>query len=282
MKKLFFLSFFLPVFATAQNFYFAGRLGISGYNGDLKKNANPFSQPKLMGSLGVHYDLTEHITARTYLTLGGLRADDRKGTDYMKLRNLNFRSKLFEWELSAQYNLFSLNDRWWTPYVYAGVALYHFKPYTKDAAGEKVYLQPLATEGQPKPYKLTQFAIPFGFGASYSLNEDMRVGLELGYRKLFTDYLDDVSTVYADAATLSGAHGQQSVDLAWRTDEINGAPYPIAGTERGNPQYKDGYYYIGVTFIVRYWFDKYKQIAGIPGGGKEKKVGCPASRRLGY
>ena len=282
MKKLLLLCCLLPVLASAQNFYFATRFGLSGYKGDLKNNLNPFSQPKLMGSLGVHYDLTEHITARTYFTLAGLRGDDKKGKGYMKNRNLNFQTKVFDVELSAQYNIFSLNTRWWTPYVYAGIGLYHFRPFTKDAAGERVYLQPLATEGQSKPYKLTQFSIPLGFGASYSLGEDMRVGIEAGYRKLFTDYLDDVSTVYADPAALNSAHGPQAVDLAWRGDEVNGAPYPPAGTPRGNPKYKDGYYYIALTFVVRYWFDKYKQIAGIPGGSREKKVGCPASRALGY
>jgi hypothetical protein len=47
---------------------------------------------------------------------------------------------------------------------------------------------------------------------------------------------------------------------------------------RGNAANNDGYYYIAATFSLRYFFDKYKQIAGIPGGRKEKRVGCPATR----
>lgn len=283
MKQLIVICCCLPLVSFAQNFHFAAKFGIASYQGDLKAKKMSFSQPKLMGSVGARYDVTEHLTARSYLSLGSLRADDKKGNAAMQQRNLNFKTKLLDWELTAQYSLFSLNERWWSPYVFAGIGLYHFKPYTQNAAGDKTFLQPLSTEGQGfaagvKDYKLTQFSIPLGVGAQYSLNEDMRLGLEVGYRKLFTDYLDDVSTVYADQAALQTARGTEAVDLAWRGDEVGSGPYPPAGTSRGNAGSKDGYYYIALTYTVRYWFDKYKQIAGIPSGRKEKKVGCPATR----
>lgn len=282
MKKLLFALFLVPAVSQAQNFHFSGRFGLAGYQGDLK-DGQYLSQDHIMGSIGALYDLSEHIAARTYFSLTKLQGDDKKGSSAMQLRNLNFQSKLFEWELSAQYSFFSLNDKWWTPYVFAGAGLYHFNPYTSDAGGNKVYLAPLSTEGQgfingKSNYKLTQFNIPLGIGATYSLGEDVRLGLELGYRKLFTDYLDDVSTNYVDQAALLAARGPQAVDLAWRGDEVNGAPYPAGGLTRGGADHKDGYYYAALTLTVRYWFDKYKQIAGIPSGGKSKKVGCPASR----
>jgi hypothetical protein len=283
MKKLLLCMGLLPLMAASQNFHFSARLGAAGYNGDLKANFNPFSQSSLMGSFGGQYDLTEHITARTYFTLTKLKGDDKKGTDAMQERNLNFQSKLFEWELSAQYSFFSLNNRWWTPYVFAGVGIYNFNPYTENANGDKVYLRPLSTEGQGfapgiKEYKRTQLSLPFGFGANYSLGEDSRVGIEFGYRKTFTDHIDDVSGFYVDEAALFAARGQQAVDMAYRGGEKTGNPYPVAGSERGNPDSKDGYYYVTVTFTLRYWFDKYKQIVGLPGGSRDKKVGCPATR----
>jgi len=283
MKKLLSCFCFLPLIGAAQNFHFGARLGAANYQGDLKAHSISLSGMKLFGSLGARYDLSEHISARTYFSLTTLQADDKKGTESMKQRNLNFKSKIFDWELTGQYSLFSLNDKWWTPYIFAGVGLFHFKPFTEDAGGSKVFLQPLSTEGQGftsgrDPYKLTQFCLPLGFGVDYSLNEDMRVGLELGYRKTFTDYIDDVSTTYVDQAALLAARGQQAVDLAWRGDEHNGGNYPPAGAERGNDKYKDGYYYIALTYTVRYFFDKYKQVAGLPSGKKSKKVGCPTSR----
>ncbi len=283
MKKLFIVFFCFPFIVTAQNFHFAARLGLSGYQGDLKANSITLAQSKFMGSIGAHYDLSEHFTARSYLTFGSLGADDKKGTVAMQERNLNFKTKLFEWELTAQYNLFSLNNRWWTPFVFAGIGVYHFNPYTKDTADNKYFLKPLSTEGQGfvqgvDNYKLTGLSIPMGFGATYSLNEDMRLGIEFGYRKIFNDYLDDVSGSYIDQASLLSARGQTAVDLAWRGDELKPNPYPAGGTVRGNTKGKDGYYFIAVTYTVRYFFDKYKEIVGIPSGRKEKKVGCPATR----
>jgi hypothetical protein len=284
MKTLILAFFCFPIIAIAQNFHFSGRLGVAAYQGDLKAKAISLSQSKPMFSIGARYDLSEHIMARSYFTFTSLRADDKKGTATMQQRNLNFKSKILDWELTAQYNLFNLNYSWWTPYVFGGIGIFHFNPYTKDSAGNKTFLKPLSTEGEGfvagvKNYKLTQFSIPFGLGAEYSLNEDMRVGLEFGYRKTFTDYLDDVSTVYVDQSSLLTARGQTAVDLAWRGDEKGGGPYPAAGVDRGNSNHKDGYYYVALTFTMRYFFDKYKQIVGLPAARKEKKVGCPASRQ---
>ena len=283
MKKLLFALLCFPLASAAQNFHFATRLGVANYQGDLKASSVSLSQAKFLFSLGIRYDLSEHVMARSYLTLTGLQADDKKGTDVMRQRNLNFRSKIFEWEISGQYSFFSLNEKWWTPYVYAGVGLFHFNPSTKDLNGNKTYLKPLSTEGQGfmpgiAEYGLWQINIPFGIGAEYSLNEDMRVGLEMGYRKLFTDHLDDVSGNYVDESRLLTARGQTAVDLAYRGDEVGAGPYPSPDVLRGSPKHKDGYYYIALTYTVRYFFDKYKQIAGLPGGGKKKKVGCPATR----
>lgn len=283
MKKALFIFFLLPLFSYSQNFHFSGRLGASNYLGDLKDGLKPFSGLNLLGSIGARYDLAERITARGYLTLTSLEADDKKGTASMKQRNLNFQTKIFDFELSASYNLFSLNERWWTPYVYGGIGFFHFNPYTKDPLRNKVYLQKLSTEGQgilpgEEPYKKTQFCIPLGFGVERTLGEDTRMGIEFGYRKIFTDYLDDVSHNYVDQTALRNAKGQQAVDLAWRGDEYNGTPYPAGGSMRGNNENKDGYFYVALTFTIRYFFDKYKQVAGIPGGRREKRVGCPATR----
>ncbi len=283
MKKLLLLLCFLPLLASAQNLYLSTRLGVANYQGDLKAKSISFSKSKLLFSLGARYDFSEHISARSYFSFTGLQAHDQDGTTSMQERNLSFRTKIMDWELTGQYNLFSFNDKWWSPYVFAGIGFYHFKPFTKDTSGNKVYLQPLSTEGQgfiagKKNYKLTQFCIPFGLGAEYSLNEDMRVGLEFGYRKLFTDYLDDVSTEYVDEAALLAARGQTAVDIAWRGDEKGGGGYPPAGTTRGNPESKDGYYYIAFTYSIRLVFDKYKDIAGLPSGKRQKRSGCPATR----
>ena len=284
MKKIFLLFVFFPFHVTAQNLHLSFRAGFANYQGDLKQNAFSLKQAKFVGSLGARYDLTEHFLLRSHLSLGSLRADDAKNKSAsLKNRNFSFQSKLFEWEAGIQYNIFSLNDKWWTPYVFAGGALFHFKPSTMDNAGNRVYLQPLSTEGQgfipgKKSYKLTQFAIPFGVGAEYALNEDMRVGLELGYRKTFTDYIDDVSSSYVDESLLLAARGPQAVALAYRGT----GSYPVAGSLRGNEKNKDAYYFLQVTFTWRPFVDWYERTSGIASFKKSKKVGCPGAGVKGY
>jgi hypothetical protein len=164
--------------------------------------------------------------------------------------------------------------------VFAGVGFFHYKPYALDDLDNKVFLQPLSTEGQgfapgEKPYKLTQFMIPVGIGAEYALNEDMRVGIEMGYRFLFTDYLDDVSGRYVDQALLLANRGQQAVDLAYRGNGI----YPTAGEVRGNTFNKDAFYYVQLTFTIRPFVDWYERTSGFASFKKNKKVGCPATRQ---
>ena len=76
--------------------------------------------------------------------------------------------------------------------------------------------------------------------------------LEVGWRKTFTDYLDDVSTDYIDNATIPSSIGKR---LADRSPEKNLPPFP-AGAERGNPSRKDAYmllsgkleYYLPIPF----------------------------------
>lgn len=283
MRYILLLVGSLPFTLAAQNFHFAARAGLANYQGDLQARAITMKNAKFLGSLGAHYDLTEHITARTYLSFSSLAADDKNGTAKMRERNLNFASNLFEWELSAQYNILNLNYNWCTPYLFAGIGVFNFKPYTYLADGTKVLLQPLSTEGQSlpggaKPYKLMQLNIPIGLGALYAINEDIRVGLEFGYRKTFTDYIDDVSGSYYDEGALFAAKGQTAVEVAYRGDEVGMGPYPPDKTARGSAKYKDGYYYAALTVTVRSFIDQYKRIAGLPNYKRDKKVGCPANR----
>ncbi len=283
MKKVFFLALLFPVSLFAQNWHASFRLGLANYQGDLQQKSFTFNQSKFVGGFGIRYDLSEHLIARTHASFSKLRADDQKNkSTSFKSRNFNFQTKLFEWELGAQYNIFSLNDKWWTPYVFAGGALFRIKPSAIDPAGNRVYLQPLSTEGQGfapdrKKYKSTQFAIPLGIGAEYALNEDMRVGIELGYRKTFTDYIDDVSTTYADPALLLVNRGPESVAMAYR----GSGPYPAVGSPRGNSKNKDAYYFVELTFTWRPFIDWYERTSGVASFKKSKKVGCPGTRVRG-
>ena len=241
---------------NAQGFNLDLFLGTSNYQGDLQDKRFTFNQSHLAGGIGLSYDLTEKFSLRGGIMFGKVSGDDKQGRN--KARNLNFSSGLTEGHLGVQYYITPLGQRSLTPYVFAGLALYHFNPYTHDTSGTKYYLKPLSTEGQgfidgKDYYSLTKIAIPFGAGVKLSLSDKINVGLELGFRKLFTDYLDDVSDVYVDRNSLLTNRGAKAVELAYRGDEIKEGTftYPDGGSQRGSPKVKDWYYFTGLTLSYK-------------------------------
>lgn len=263
--------------ANAQNLHLNLFAGTSNYSGDLQDKGFTFSQSHFAGGFGVSYDITDHFSVQSSLNFGTISANDLYGRN--KPRNLNFSSALSEFGIGGQYFITPISAHVLTPYVFAGLAIYHFNPYTTDTSGAKTYLKPLSTEGEgfitgKKNYNLTQLAIPFGAGVKFALSDNVNVGLEVGYRKLFTDYLDDVSSAYVDEAALLANRGGEAVQLAYRGNELkNGAPYPAVGTIRGSSAHKDWYYFTGLTASFRLFSGN-----GLGSGlGKHSKYGCPAN-----
>ena len=258
MKFLFsfIVSTLFTFIVNAQGFNLDLFLGTSNYQGDLQDKRFTFNQSHLAGGIGLSYDLTEKFSLRGGIMFGKISGDDKQGRN--KARNLNFSSGLTEGHLGLQYYITPLGQRSLTPYVFAGLALYHFDPYTHDTTGTKYYLKPLSTEGEgfiagKDYYHLTQMAIPFGAGVKLSLSDKINVGLEIGFRKLFTDYLDDVSSVYVDRNLLLTNRGAKAVELAYRGDEIKDGTftYPDGGSQRGSPKVKDWYYFTGLTMSFK-------------------------------
>jgi hypothetical protein len=285
----------LPVFvllvcagfsASAQRFHVGIFGGLAAYNGDLTDKIYP--KKVTNGALGItaNYELTDNIMLRagyTYAIVGG---SDRFNKDQELInRNLSFETKLNEFSLVGEYYLQNLYDHKWSPYAFAGLAVYHYNPYAYDVNNNKVYLRPLSTEGQGlpgyanrTPYKLTQLAIPFGAGVKLALNDKIHLGLEVGFRKLFTDYLDDVSTTYADPSDLLAAKGQQAVDMSYRGDEVptGSTAYPAKGAQRGGADFKDFYYFTGLHLTYRLGGGG-SLFGGGGGGGKRSRLGCPTN-----
>ncbi|TCJ16528.1 hypothetical protein EPD60_07220 [Flaviaesturariibacter flavus] len=247
--------------------------GIGQYEGDLKSGLFRGRVDPAIGLTG-SYDISSRFALRAGLTFSALQASDASNNkDELRLRNFSFKTKLTDFSLVGQYSFFNIDQTRWTPYVFAGIAVFHFDPYTYDASGQKVYLQPLGTEGQGLPqnpgrdlYKKTQLAIPFGGGITYALTERWQLGIEAGIRKTFTDYIDDVSGTYADQADLLAGRGSEAVSVAYRRDEVDpGAAYPQKGAMRGNDKFKDVYYFTGLHLQFR-----------LGSGGGKGKYGCPS------
>lgn len=276
MKKLFFcLALLFPaVLINAQRLYFTTFAGISNYQGDLQAKKFTFQQAHFAGGIGLAYQITEQLYGTTSFKIGKLSGDDKIASKN-STRNLKFSSPLTEVQLGLEYDLLNLNQQDLTPYIFGGVAVFHFNPSTIDTAGNKIYLQPLGTEGQGffngrKKYNLTQFSVPFGGGIKLALSENIRVSFEIGFRKTFTDYIDDVSTDYVDQALLLANNGQRAVKLAFRGDELKPRlGYPAAGARRGNPSNKDWYYFSGLAINFRLGATQSR------GNGGKSRTGCP-------
>jgi hypothetical protein len=259
MKKFLLVGMLSPLFTQAQwHVNLFG--GFSNYIGDLQSKGYTTQQSNGSFGAGIQYDLSGHLSVLSNLTYGRVSAADGYAPKAdLRARNLNFETQIVEGNLLLEYNLLDLNVHRFTPYAFAGVAVFHFDPYTYDyAAGKKTYLHVLSTEGEglpqypnKKPYALTQMAIPFGGGIKFRVSDRVVVAYEIGLRKLFTDYLDDVSGSYADQAVLLAARGPKAVELAYRGNELkNGAPYPADGAGRGNPKTKDWYYMSGIRVSI--------------------------------
>ncbi|MDB5222094.1 MAG: hypothetical protein JWN83_761 [Chitinophagaceae bacterium] len=283
MRKISLLFIFAAISLTgfSQKLNLNLFLGTSNYEGDMQANFFTFTQPGLAIGGGLSYQVSDRAYIRAGVTYASIAADDKKNPK-VYFRNLNFKSDIQEFHLAGEYYLLTDEASKLSPYVFAGIAVYHFNPYTKDTTGTKYFLRPLSTEGQGfyqdrKPYSLTQFAIPFGGGIKYALTDNIKIGIEAGMRKLFTDYLDDVSTTYVDPNLLLTNRGPKALELAFRGSEIDKtATYPVVLTKRGEPRNKDWYYFTLVTLSYRFpALGEIKSGWDKPGGRKKYILGCP-------
>lgn len=268
--------------ALSQNFHIGLFAGLSNYQGDLTDKFYVKNSSKAAAGINLQYELSERVLLRGGFMYGKITGNDDFNTKtYLQLRNLDFTSSIAELSLIGEYSIFNLNNIRWTPYIFGGVALFHFNPYTHGLDHEKIFLKPLSTEGQglegypeSRPYSLTQVSLPFGGGFKYALNDNIRIGAEVGIRKTFTDYIDDVSTNYADPSDLLEQRGQRAVDFAYRGDEVPGGnpAYPLKGDQRGGADQKDLYYFSGLTLSFRLGGGYGSTFAG---KGSRNKLGCP-------
>ena len=258
-------------------------VGASGFLGDLGgrntigKDFSPvdleFAATRPAVSAAFRYKLNKNInwhSSFNYLLLTG--NDNLTTEQYRNNRNLNFKSNIFELATRVEFGISSFKR----PGVYSlkkslirtsktrafellgfvGVGVFYFNPKGIDPTTNKyVALQPLHTEGQglpggPKQYKRVSISIPMGVALHVILNKYWSVGMELCYRKTFTDYIDDVSGTYYDNTSLANAYGPTSALMADPSKgDIPGATSNNAdgtGAQRGDKN-KDSFMTLQVT-----------------------------------
>jgi len=225
------------------------------------------------GMVGFRYRFHPYWATTTSLNVGMLKGDDALTSEIIRnSRNLHFRSIVVE--LSQRLELIVLaNEKFGARqkirghkymrdkndqiYIFGGVGVSYFNPKAQYN-GSWVALRPLNTEGQgmeggaKKTMPITA-TIPMGVGFRMGLNRMWRLGIEATYVKTFSDYIDDVSTVYYDPAKLGSS---QAAYLSNPSEKNSNWFAP--GEQRGDKQ-KDAYFYLN---IVAYRNLTYKDYAG--------------------
>lgn len=263
---LFLLCLFGMQIVHAQYLEAGAFAGASNYKGDLSNGKIDHSRMNVGLGLFARYNLSPKFAVRATLLRGEITGSDYNARrEEVRLRNLNFRSEILEFGVTGEFNLMNYhipNKEISAPYIFAGIAAYHFNPQA-EYRGRWVDLQPLGTEGQfmdaeryGAPYRRLQVAVPFGLGFKFSLNPRTNLGVEFGFRKTFTDYLDDVSSAYPDIAGLKDSDPLAAA-LSYRAPEYAGQPLenPV-GETRGDNKTTDSYIFFGLTASVNLT-DKY-------------------------
>jgi hypothetical protein len=256
----------LPSQAQRKSFLECSELLLMGggmnYLGDLNKQS-ALTMPHFAGGVGLRYGFDNRWAFRVEVNYGSVECEK----DYIELRNLSFKSNIIELAALAEFNFApygpGATESKWTPYLFGGLAFFHFNPmagYTlTDGTTQWAELQPLCTEGQGsslypdrRPYSLTQLCFPFGVGVKFRLGKSFSLSAEYGFRKTWTDYLDDVSTTYVGSEVLfaNSEDGALAAMLADRSGEVVEGYVNAPGIKRGDDSLNDWYAYFHISLGI--------------------------------
>lgn len=189
-------------------------------------------------------------------------------------RNLSFRSTILEGCLLIELHPLFIFRKFGSdepvprisPYIVGGIGYFHFDPEAK-LYNTYLRLQPLSLEGQGfseypdvPVYKLNQVNFPVGAGIKYDLSRSFSMRMELLYRILKTDYLDDAHSFdFVDplvfANYLTGPRLANAILLYDRRRELNPSSSTL-GQQRANPKDNDAYFTLNIKMGLTFGREK--------------------------
>lgn len=158
-----------------------GGLGTLTYTGDISRTFN-ILDTRPAATLFYRNNISRVISFRAAITGGKIAASDRRPIDPAAVvRNAAFNVFLLEASTTFEYHFLDWRDSGrklrFTPYLFGGISLFGISGNNRTNQG----------------YSSVQMAIPFGGGMKYVLNPKWYLAFEVGIRKTFFDYLDNVS-----------------------------------------------------------------------------------------
>ncbi|WP_461107751.1 hypothetical protein [Spirosoma koreense] len=217
-------------------------MGPTRYLGDLNERSDlAHLRLGVAFNAAAAYRYSPQLTLRAEAQLYYLRGAQQE--THLAYNNLSFYSVNPDIWAGIQWDFWRADNRNHViiPYLLAGVGVTHITPKARYQ-GRSVSLAPLHTEGVD--YSRFPFIFRYGLGVPVAATERFKLHMEGVYTHVWSDYLDDVSTVYADRSLMDPL----AAALADRRSELGQTPNP-AGAKRGNPDRHDGYFILSARLI---------------------------------
>ncbi len=246
MKKIFFVFLVITLhysgLSQKYNLGFGVRAGVANYLGDIGGGdlARPFilnlelKDTRWGFGAFVRYRFNPYFAHQFGFNVARVQgADSESDNRGRQARNLSFKNDILALDYKFEFYPSQLamadvgkRGRYRTDfktYIFAGLGGIFHNPKA-EYNGQTVKLRPLMTEG--KDYTKLAFSIPVGAGFYFTYRKQHRFGFELSWNYTFTDYIDDVSTVYVDPSEMSS--DPLAPILANRNPELDytGQDYP--------------------------------------------------------
>lgn len=246
------------------------KVGAANYLGEiggLEKTRRNFvwdmkiPQTRSSASVFGRYKFNDYVAANVAFNYNRIKGDDNLSTNPGRVnRNLRFVNNIFDFTSRAEGYFYKISDvgnrgRYYVSfeaYGHAGVTAFYSNPKGSLDGSSWTSLAPLQTEGVD--YKQFGVGIPAGLGFFFTIKKKHRIGWDLTWVTTFSDYLDDISGVYADPASLGSS---EAVALANQTAAVTSDPSVLASYappsennngKRGDPTHNDSYMYMNLSY----------------------------------
>ncbi len=186
---------------------FGGGLGLMNYSGDLVRGFS-FSTSAIGGTAFYRMNFSEIFTLRLGLTIGSVRGSEIPIDAFAVQRSQSFNANLTELSAVFEYHFLDFKSADspvnYSPYLMGGIGVMSYDAPTNETVGQY------------------QIVFPMGVGFKYLFKKKYTLGIEVGARKTFFDYIDGISD----------------------------ADQTIKDYQYGNPKDDDWYFFSGLSFSI--------------------------------
>jgi hypothetical protein len=235
--------------------------GATRYAGDMSEEKDLFKRPRLgaEGAFTILYRFADRFSARG--DARGYFIWGKQENTRVWFNNLSFAAINPELCLGVQADLFPADqrDRPINPHFFLGLGMTYLNTFTRFQQ-KWITLPRWQTEGVA--YNRWPAVLKLAVGHPVLTRFKYRVKAEFGYTVVFSDYLDDVSTVYPDFSKLEPL-GQALSDR--RSSLGLGLAAALPGDQRGNSVKRDGYFSFSLRFTKLLATDadrRYRRVIG--------------------